>query len=49
VVCIRYPTTEKLLEAIWYGGNTNWTVTKQNLPNGQPETLSSVFIAISPK
>lgn len=23
-VCIKYPTTEAFLEAIWYGGNSNW-------------------------
>ena len=23
-VCIKYPTTESLLAAIWYGGNSNW-------------------------
>ena len=23
-VCIKYPSTEQLLAALWYGGNTNW-------------------------
>ena len=23
-VCIKYPSTEALLAALWYGGNTNW-------------------------
>jgi len=23
-VCIKYPATEAFLEAIWYGGNSNW-------------------------
>ena len=25
-VCIKYPTTEKLLESIWYGGNSSWVI-----------------------
>ena len=23
-ICIKYPSTEAFLEAIWYGGNSNW-------------------------
>lgn len=23
LICVKYPTTEAWLEAVWYGGNTN--------------------------
>jgi len=25
-ICIRYPNTNELLEALWYGGNSNWVI-----------------------
>ena len=39
-VCIKYPTTDALLAALWYGGNSNWVGQKLEAQKWVPSNLN---------
>jgi hypothetical protein len=42
-VCIKYPTTTALLEALWYGGNSNWVLRGDASQRWQTNNVNIVY------